>query len=1079
MQSQSIRAVMLSAASLGALGFSLATGSGAPALAQNESLVQDRVVVTGSRIARRDFQANSPIVTLDSTEFENRSSFAVEAALNQLPQFTAAGSESLASSAGTPFPVASAAPGAATLNLRGLGANRNLILVNGRRAQPVSATMLVDINSIPSAAIQNVEVITGGAASVYGADAVAGVVNFILRRDFEGVEIDAQYGIAEVGDNKTAQISALIGGNFASGRGNAMFGASWSDRGLTYARKREFYTRAWNDPGTTNDGGLQNVSIIRITGIAGGTRGVNPDGTLFLSDRPFDPAAPFKWPLNAGPAGSGFAEQPGGVGFGAVGYNDPNRELTVPLTRYSAFGSAHYQINDNINFFLEGNFTETRTEAQSLVPQTIDFWTVTVPYDPANDDPASPTFGNDPTTHRPVSAELAALLNSRGVPDAPWNLSIGLDFLGQLRTITTTTIYQITSGFRGNLPVRDWTWEVYGSHGQTTVNAGNWGVSQAKLQQLLNGIGSDGVTVTSMGPWMQGWNVGAGQIAVSGSCTSGIPLFNPDGSVPQAQIQVSQDCIEWAGLRMNNVTSLSQNIVEGTLEGGVFDLPAGEVRFAAGATYREVDFWFNPDAAYSAQQNRADVVGLISLPQYGEGYVSVKEVFGELLIPVIRDVPLIQQFNVELGGRYSDYNTAGGVKTFKVLGDWSVNDWLRFRGGYQRANRAPNVYELFAPAFSAIEFHSGDPCSNFATTPAYGNVAGNPNRVNLQLACAELIVRDGGYAYQTLADDPSPADDLTAGPVDETHISNFRWSVLGYNVNFPLTLALEQGNPNLESEEAETWTLGTVITSPFQHALLDRLSLSVDWYSIDLSGAIARVGFNQAYSQCLDPQYNELVAAPAGSVTGAAILANSPFCDLIMRQAQNEFGAIAPGSGRDRQYRATFVNQGGIKTSGIDIQVNWGAEFEDVGLGFIPGGFNWNVVTSILLGFKEAALPGAPFIDYKGTVVNSAYKYQVLSTFNWFFGDANLGLRTRYLPSINPAPTAAPGTTGASSYTLWDMFARYRLSDTYEVRAGVDNLFDRKPNIVGSTATNNALSTTNQNYDTIGRRFYIGATARF
>src|SRR5690606_30519271 len=170
----------------------------APAAAQEPSV--EEVVVTGSRIARRDYEAQTPIVTLDAEAFTERTNIGLEATLNQLPQFTVAGTQAQASPAGTPFPQASAAPGAATVNLRGLGLNRTLVLMDGRRVQPVNGLLVVDLNTIPSAAIERVEIITGGAAAVYGADAIAGVVNFILKRDFEGFDVNAQYTITEEGD---------------------------------------------------------------------------------------------------------------------------------------------------------------------------------------------------------------------------------------------------------------------------------------------------------------------------------------------------------------------------------------------------------------------------------------------------------------------------------------------------------------------------------------------------------------------------------------------------------------------------------------------------------------------------------------------------------------------------------------------------------------------------------------------------------------------------------------------------------------------------------------------------------------
>ncbi len=167
---------------------------------QTEVLAQaegglDEITVTGTRIVRRDFQAQTPIVTVDASTFSERANIGLEAALNQLPQFNAAGTQSQLSDANSPFPSAVAAPGAATIDLRGLGLNRTLVLLDGRRVQPVNGLLVVDLNTIPSAAIDRVEVITGGAAAVYGADAIAGVVNFILKKDFEGMEFSGQYGL--------------------------------------------------------------------------------------------------------------------------------------------------------------------------------------------------------------------------------------------------------------------------------------------------------------------------------------------------------------------------------------------------------------------------------------------------------------------------------------------------------------------------------------------------------------------------------------------------------------------------------------------------------------------------------------------------------------------------------------------------------------------------------------------------------------------------------------------------------------------------------------------------------------------
>ncbi|MGD9162070.1 MAG: TonB-dependent receptor plug domain-containing protein [Desulfobacteraceae bacterium] len=200
-----------------------------------EEFTLEEIVVTGSRIPRRDYKSSSPIVTIKADTFEDRSSIGLESALNQMPQFVPSGTASTSSDAGTEFPGATAAPGAATVNLRGLGTNRTLVLVDGKRVQPVNAMLVVDLNTIPTAAVESVEVITGGAAAVYGADAISGVVNLILKKDFEGAVFDAQYGITEEGDGQEIQFNGLLGAGFANGRGNITMGFSYADRDLILA----------------------------------------------------------------------------------------------------------------------------------------------------------------------------------------------------------------------------------------------------------------------------------------------------------------------------------------------------------------------------------------------------------------------------------------------------------------------------------------------------------------------------------------------------------------------------------------------------------------------------------------------------------------------------------------------------------------------------------------------------------------------------------------------------------------------------------------------------------------------------
>ena len=228
------------------------------ASAQQQSPSQQQAVeeitVTGSRIVRRDLESSSPIITVGTEQLENTSQVGIEATLNTMPQFVAGDTQYDTS---TTEPSAFVTPGIASLNLRGLGVNRNLVLIDGRRAQPANALLIVDINTIPSAAVERVETITGGASAVYGADALAGVVNFVLKDDFEGVSLDVQTGQTLEGDGAESKFSALIGMNAADDRGNVMFGVDWTRREAVMQKDRDWKAAGWFDNNSISGGFLQ------------------------------------------------------------------------------------------------------------------------------------------------------------------------------------------------------------------------------------------------------------------------------------------------------------------------------------------------------------------------------------------------------------------------------------------------------------------------------------------------------------------------------------------------------------------------------------------------------------------------------------------------------------------------------------------------------------------------------------------------------------------------------------------------------------------------------------------------------
>ena len=1039
------------------------------ALAQNQGAQAqpEEIVVTGSRIVRRDFTSQSPIVTIDQSTFNSRTNIGMEAALNQFPQFAPGGTQAQNSPAGTPFPQADAAPGAATLNLRGLGGNRSLVLLDGRRVQPINGQLLVDINTIPSAAIDRVEVITGGAAAVYGADAIAGVVNFIPKKDFTGVEISAQSGISAEGDGKETSFSGIMGAAFDNGRGSVMLGADYSKRGIIYGRDRDWVVRGWNDPGTTGGGiGSSNLSqydparasYCGVTNcgqplsppfgtgnaptagfpLLGSTYVIDQNGNIFDSSDPLNPAHPYTGPLGGD---SGFkinpVQTPGQPG--ALAYNDAAHSyLQLPLERYALFGSGHINLTDKIDVFSELHYSQTYATASGFVSGVFNVWSPTIPYNHLYDDPNSPTFGQAPpgVAQHPVPAALADLLNSRPSQDAPWTYVGGLDYLPNFTTQTTSNVYQVIGGVKGEATVgkHDWDWEIHASHGGTTVNA-RQPEGFPYLPRLQNLFNAD--------QYGKGFDVlnlpGAVPLAVTGHCTSGLPIFNADGSVNDTP-SVSQDCADYTVLRMNDISELTQDILEANLTGGIAEMKSGPLQFAVGVDARRERFKYEPDTGYNANQDYPYVVQNIILPVAVDGSTTVKEVYGELAIPFLKN-----RIEIDPGVRLSDYDTVGKITTYKLLGDWKIVDWIRFRGGYQYANRAPNVNELFTPRGGSALLTGADACANYPQTQTWGNVAGNPNRLNVQTLCQYLMTRDG-----------APASLYVPG---QASADNYNYNVFGGQFYFPFVIGVTEGNPGLDSEAADTYTAGFVFDIPSA----ERLRLSVDWYRIELSSAIGIPGHDTVYQQCLDAAYNPLVGDAPGAHSGAELAAGNPFCALIQREYVG--GApLTPGNyGADRKFSARYINTGGITSEGTDIQVDWGI-----------GAFNLNVQANLLTKYAQSPFPGADFIDYTGSTTNNSFDYRLLSTLGYSKGSFSISLRWQHLPSLNPAPDAASTALGVDSHDQLDLFGSWQFGQRWALRGGIQNLTDAEPEWVGRTTTNNAIGSTNSYYDQVGRQIFFG-----
>ncbi len=664
---------------------------------------------------RPDFSSDSPTVSVSSQVFENTSTVSIDQQLNKMPQFVSGQNQITSATDGQATPTST--PGIATANLRGLGANRTLVLLDGRRTQPANASLVVDLNTIPQAAIDSVEIITGGAGSTYGADAVAGVVNFKLKKNFQGVTISGQSGQTLQGDGAQSQISMLLGSNFADNKGNAIVGLTWSKRDAVFGRNREFFRRAFTDPSTPGADGFPNFGGYVVTPGQGysqtvldqvfGARGYVPGDVKNTNSLYFNPAATTAqssiFSINAGSlSGRPAPGYTGGLGDydykyltnGNLASNAPGGYLSSPLERYAAFANGHYDFNDYASVYAQVNFqnTTTTTQGGASSPAVLQ-WSVNIPFDAAH----------------PVPDDLRQVLLSRApaIANSPWNLNKELDYMGQTRLTTKTNTYELLAGVRGNVGVKDWTYDFFASHGVTDMNQQSAGYVDLLAYQTLIALPNYGANA----------DFNNGRTGLLAHCTSGL---NPFVTTP-----VSQDCINIINAPLKTVTDIEQEQIELDIQGALFAMPAGDFRFAFGMDYRKNTFDYEPDRNISTQNINSLTIGLFDTTRT-TGQIGVKEAYAEALVPILKDIPAIKALSVNLGYRFSDYDTqTGGVSTWKATADWDINDYVKIRGGRQNANRAPNVAELFQPAvFTTVPWPDHDPCSIVTRAP-YGNVAGN------------------------------------------------------------------------------------------------------------------------------------------------------------------------------------------------------------------------------------------------------------------------------------------------------------------------------------------------------------------
>lgn len=784
-----------------------------PAFAQEAGAADEQpgelIVVTGSRIASATVESAAPLQIVTAESIDDAGVTNVQELLLENPVFGTPGlsrTNSAFLTSGT---------GVATVDLRDLGSDRTLVLVNGRRVvSSLAGSATVDLNVIPTQFVERIDILTGGASSLYGSDAVAGVVNFVYKKNFEGIEANAQYGLTEQGDDARYQMNVTAGTNFADGDGNIMVHFGYSNEEGLLSKQRS------------------NTQIDALDSIYfGGEYGVDtepffssfpPQGRFIVgTDDPLTPVneqSTFTYDPN-GNLQNCFTtngatctnEFLGGSGVGPNGFNRQQfRTLAVPVQRYVFAAAGEYALSDDINFFFEGTFNKT-SSSRIIEP---------FPLESGGSNGIFPTdSGFNIENYMPGTNTIVA---NPFVPSDILNAATdtngdGLRDIGFVRRLaefgprsgkTERDFYRFVVGFDGGLFDDRFRWDVSYNYGQVNENQTSSGqVNVVNFRDALavmadvNDVNGNGLTTDAIciDPQARANGCVAANIFGAGS--------------------ISPDAVEYIQAQGTYQTGLKQQVLQGNISGSLFDLPAGPLGIALGVEYRKESSFSDNDALTNQGLNAGNV-----LPDTS-GSFDVKEAFAEIKVPILADTPFFQLLEVGGAVRVSDYSTVGSVVSYNVTGTWQPVDDLRIRGTYARAVRAPNIGELFAGLSQTFPSGLTDPCEGIGATG--GGATGDNCRA------------DAGVATNIAANGV-----FTLSQPDIQGISGFNG-----------------GNPDLFEETADSWTVGAVL-SPRSIPALGNLTITADYYNIKITDVISGFGRQFSLQQCYDegnPTFCDLI----------------------------------------------------------------------------------------------------------------------------------------------------------------------------------------------------------------------------
>ncbi len=1009
----------------------------APQATESEAEQQDAIVVTGSRIPRAGFDTLEPATTISGALVESRAQTNIVDTLTSTPSFglgqTPQGQQG-SFNAGQSF-----------ADRFGLGSARTLTLINGRRvvstnAPSVSGTRVgtpappglqVDLNIIPTLLVDRVENLSIGGAPAYGSDAIAGVVNIILKTKYEGVTVSALSGITEQGDNFRYNLAGLAGMNFADGRGNVTFAATYDSSAgvLGNARKRirdgidyddnplagslVANTPAGRTPGndgrvnpsvpfnTSGTDGIPALVFIRkfiaqgvtVGGVAlptnqfyigadGLVAGFGPSGTTRLHFDtsgnlvPYTPGIPF----------SGFFTS-GGDGFNL----SDTVQVVSDVKRLTLNFNATYEITPNVEFFVESLYFRGR--ARELVDQP----TYQTPLVGSRSNPQGPLLVS--ATDPRLNPQASALLASLGVTQ--FNLSRAYLGLIDGRSRSDNQVYRAVTGLRGDFGLfgKDFKYEVSANYGRTEGNYYRTQIVQQNFVNALNVTGSGGNIVCDPNP---AFNVAPGTVTPIADPTC-VP-FDPFGLGRASKASIDYITEPTRSRSLLQQTIFSANISTGEL----FRTWAGPVGFSIGAETRREEGGFTPDPLELAGRTQNPAIASAN------GSFRTKEVFGELEVPLISEengIPLVYEIAAEGRVRYVNNSINGGFTTYTVGGRYRPVKDVTLRGNFTRSLRAPAIVELFTPnAVGVASFP--DPCDSALITSGTNPTIRARN-------CAAFYTKYGinGATFVSQAKSVGQA-------------------------------TLDGGNLNLQNETSDSYTFGAVVRPSF----LPRLTVAVDWNRIKIKGPIAQLSNRDIATGCYDNPNFDLSNPDQGN----------SFCSLFRRDATGQIVNDRSNPG----IRRTFVNGGFIEFKGLTANINYaGIPLDGVGL----GGASLTLDGSFFYLNRLCSSINAITVNCaQGETTNPKYSGQLSATLGK--GPFSLFTEVNYQSSgkfdLNFTRETQDILKVGSLVTANAAIA-YSIANDWSLRFTVTNLFDKAPPFPLSTG------------DLLGRRYAVRLTKSF